>query len=67
MDKRRLTISLERRDYDDLLAVSQQEERSLSWLIGRALKLYLQEHRVGQQLTIPEGLSADQSRRIPDG
>ena len=67
MDKRRLTVSLERTDYEALLTVAEQEERSLSWLIGRALKMYLQEHAVAEQLTLPQGAGPDRPRQARRG
>lgn len=67
MTKRRLTISLEQSDYEALLLVAEEEERSLSWLIGRALKLYLENQGVAEQLRLLEKLEDDRSRLAPSG
>ena len=46
---RRLTISLDDRDYERIVALAQGEERSLSWVICRAVKEYLRLHKVPLQ------------------
>lgn len=46
---RRLTISLDDRDYEQVSRLAQIEERSLSWVIGRAVKTYLETRKVAEQ------------------
>lgn len=43
--KRRLTISLDEADYRALEQLAEQDDRSLSWIICQAVKLYLEEIR----------------------
>ena len=50
MKQHRLTISLEAEDYRRLCVLARTEDRSLSWLVGRALRTFLDEHAVAEQL-----------------
>ena len=53
MKQHRLTISLEAGDYRRLCVLARAEDRSLSWLVGRALKAFLDRHAVAEQLPMP--------------
>jgi predicted transcriptional regulator len=53
--KNRLTISLDHDSYTALAELAKQRERSMSWIISRALKGFLQTEK--QQAT----------KRLPDG
>ena len=55
MKQHRLTISLEADDYRRLCVLARSEDRSLSWLVGRALKGFLDRHGVPEQLAMPAG------------
>jgi len=39
--KVRITVGLEAGDYDALVALSEEEERSLSWLVAQAVRQFL--------------------------
>jgi len=54
MKQHRLTISLKADDYRRLCVLAREEDRSLSWLVGRALKAFLDQHSVAEQLTMPD-------------
>ena len=54
MKQHRLTISLEPDDYRRLCVLAQAEDRSLSWLVGRALRAFLDRHGVPEQLAMPD-------------
>ncbi|MYN64943.1 MAG: CopG family transcriptional regulator [Acidobacteria bacterium] len=54
MKQHRLTISLEADDYRRLCVLARTEDRSLSWLVGRALRAFLDEHAVPEQLVMPD-------------
>lgn len=54
MKQHRLTISLEADDYRRLCVLARDEDRSLSWLVGRALKAFLDQHAVAEQLPMPD-------------
>ena len=41
-DKKRLTISLDTPDYDELQALAERDDRSLSWVISQAVKRYIE-------------------------
>lgn len=41
IDKRRLTISLDEEDYAALQTIAETDDRSMSWVIGQAVKQYL--------------------------
>lgn len=41
-DKRRLTISLDVDDYDEVRRLAESDDRSLSWVINEAVKCYLE-------------------------
>ena len=56
MKPHRLTISLEADDYRRLCVLSRAEDRSLSWLVGRALRAFLDRHAVAEQLPMPDRL-----------
>ena len=51
--KQRLTISLEPEDYRRLCVLARTEDRSLSWLVGRALSTFLDDHAIAEQLPMP--------------
>lgn len=53
MASRRLTISLELESYQQLNSISESEDRSLSWLIGLAVRDFLRRHSSEQQLELP--------------
>ena len=54
MKQHRLTISLEADDYYRRLCVlARTEERSRSWLVGRALRAFLDQDAVPEQLAMP--------------
>ena len=52
MKHRRLTISLDSQAYARLQTLAREEDRSLSWLIGQAVKEFLTRHAVAEQLEI---------------
>lgn len=54
MKQHRLTISLEADDYRRLCVLARAEDRSLSWLVGRALKTFLDRHAIAEQLAMPD-------------
>ena len=54
MKQHRLTISLEAGDYRRLTVLARAEDRSLSWLVGRALRVFLDRHAVAEQLPMPD-------------
>ncbi len=54
MKQHRLTVSLEADDYRRLCVLARAEDRSLSWLVGRALKAFLDRHGVPEQLAMPD-------------
>ena len=54
MKQHRLTISLETDDYRRLCVLARTEDRSLSWLVGRALRTFLDQHAVPEQLPMPD-------------
>ena len=54
MKQHRLTISLDAYDYRRLCVLARAEDRSLSWLVGRALKAFLDQHGVPEQLAMPD-------------
>ena len=54
MKPHRLTISLEADDYRRLCVLARTEERSLSWLVSRALRVFLDQHAVPEQLAMPD-------------
>ena len=54
MKQHRLTISLKADDYRRLCVLARTEDRSLSWLVGRALRAFLEQHAVAEQLAIPD-------------
>lgn len=54
MKQHRLTISLEADDYRRLCVLARSEDRSLSWLVGRALRAFLDRHGVAEQLAMPD-------------
>lgn len=56
----RITVGLEKPDYDALTAVAEQEDRSLSWLVAQAVKSYLRERDRGFQYRLQ--LDAEQAR-----
>lgn len=41
-NKRRLTISLEAEDYEEVERLAEYDDRSLSWVINEAVKCYLE-------------------------
>lgn len=41
-DKRRLTISLEPRDYEDLQVLAESQQRSLNWVVTQAIRRHLE-------------------------
>lgn len=47
--KRRLTISLDERDYVELERLADQDQRSMSWVICQAVKRYLEEVRAADR------------------
>lgn len=55
---RRLTISLDDQDYRQISLLAEAEERSLNWVICRAVKEYLERHGIAEQL----GLSLREAR-----
>jgi len=48
---RRFTVSINFEDFEALSAIKQQEERSMSWVIGQAIKVYLASRP--RQLELP--------------
>ena len=54
MKQHRLTISLEADDYRRLCVLARAEDRSLSWLVGRAVRAFLDQHAVPEQLAMPD-------------
>jgi len=54
MKQHRLTISLEADDYRRLCVLARTEDRSMSWLVSRALRLFLDQNAVPEQLAIPD-------------
>ena len=54
MKQHRLTISLEADDYRRLCVLARSEDRSLSWLVCRALRTFLDRHAVAEQLAMPD-------------
>ena len=61
--KHRLTITLRDPEYSELTQVASEEERSLSWLIGQAVKEFLTRHASGRQLGLPLTDAKQMSRR----
>ena len=49
-----MTIGFEADDYRRLCALARTQDRSLSWLVGRTLRAFLDEHAVAEQLPMPE-------------
>lgn len=47
--KTRITVGLEQRDYENLAALAEQEERSLSWMVAQAVKELLRGRAEGVQ------------------
>ena len=58
--KPRLTISLDPKAYDQLRALAREEDRSLSWLVGQAIKDFLGRHTIAEQLEIPVSAPGDE-------
>ena len=54
MKQHRLTISLEADDYRRLCVLARTEDRSMSWLVSRALRLFLDQHAVPEQISMPD-------------
>ena len=54
MKQHRLTISLEADDYTRLCVLARTEDRSLSWLVSHALRLFLDQHAIPEQLAMPD-------------
>jgi hypothetical protein len=52
--KRRLTISLEAEDYAALQALAARRDRSLSWLICRAVKDHLERQDPDELISEPQ-------------
>lgn len=51
--KRRLTISLEMEDYRKVEHLAERDDRSLSWVIGEAVKCYLELARQSDSDRLP--------------
>lgn len=47
---RRLTISLDDHDYRQVELLAETQERSLNWVICRAVKEYLERQGIAEQL-----------------
>ncbi len=45
----RLTITMDEDDYEQVSRLAHAEERSLSWVIGKAVKEFLRERRLLEQ------------------
>lgn len=58
--KTRITVGLEQHDYDALADVAEKEERSLSWLVAQAVKLYLKDRE--QSFQFPLRLGTEERR-----
>lgn len=52
-DKRRLTISLDTPDYAELTTIADQEDRSLSWVVSQAVKVYLERAKQSEGRALP--------------
>ena len=70
MKPHRLIINLEADDHRRLCVLVRSEERSLSWLVSRALRLFMDQHAVPEQLVmrdLPEqdGLEPRPMRFLP--
>lgn len=50
---RRLTISLDPGDYGQLVELAERDQRSLSWVIGQAVREFLDRHPAPKQLELP--------------
>lgn len=48
----RVTISLEPASLEELERLALEQERSVSWIAGRAIRFYLAERRKGSQLIL---------------
>lgn len=59
-EKKRLTISLDPTDYAALEELATRGERSLSWLIGQAVKSYVKAAKARAD----EGLSREHQTRL---
>lgn len=51
--KRRLTISLDAPDYADLQELADQDDRSLSWIVSQAVKVYLERSKQRDARALP--------------
>lgn len=49
----RLTVSLTGKDYDDLSALAEKDEVSVSWVVRRAIDEYLESHRQDAEPVLP--------------
>lgn len=52
-EKKRLTISLDPIDYAKLEELAIEGERSLSWLIGQAVKCYVEAAKTSESGRLP--------------
>lgn len=52
-EKRRLTISLDIADYEEVERLAERDDRSLSWVIGEAVKCYLEIARQSDTGRLP--------------
>ena len=48
--------SIKADDYRRLCVLARAEDRSLSWLVGQALRAFLDQHAVPEQLAMPDRL-----------
>jgi hypothetical protein len=58
----RVTVSVDERDYEQLLALAEQHRVSLAWLVRYAVSELLERHR-HDQLQLPLELTAGGRRR----
>jgi predicted transcriptional regulator len=60
---RRLTISLREEDYEGVASLAKAEERSLNWIIARAIKAHLSAKTLERERPIESWERAKERRR----
>jgi hypothetical protein len=50
VSKKRITVSLGNTEYEQLCEAAKKEERSLSWMVAKAVRTYLDAAEQGQQV-----------------